>query len=1022
MHRRLLLAIGASALIVAGMFPAATFAASPKAAPSHVDVSKIDPSFRPMMVDGNKPVTVVLQLAGKSALAAGGTRTEQRSHADALANAQATISRAVAKTGAKVVGSYRYAYNGLRIQTTTGKLADLAAIKGVVAVRPLRVYARDNTIGVPAIGAPTAWGVSGATGEGVTIAVIDTGIDYTHATFGGEGTALAYTSNDPTTIEPLSFPTEKVIAGEDLAGDNYDANGALGSPFPNPDADPLDCAGHGSHVSGTAAGFGVKTDHTTFGGPYDATTIGDGSGFIVGPGVAPDAKLVALKVFGCEGSTDLVVDALEWVANYNASNNDPIDVVNMSLGSSFGTNNDPDAVATNTLVASGVVVVASAGNSGPIPYITGAPAAATKAISVAAMDVYPTLPMAAIDMPTTADIPAINQNAFPTLPVSGNLDVLEDGVGGVKLACDAADYVGTSGKIVAVKRGGCPFVDMGALAADAGAVGIIMINRDNTNPGDLPTFIGYNPEIFNIPMIGTDKVAQADLLAAEGGLITLNANGTQANPTFRQIASFSSSGPRFGDSALKADVAAPGVNILSTLVGSGWKGTTLSGTSMAAPMTSGAAALVIQEHPTWTPLSVKAALSNTADGAAVIGYTPLRAGSGKIRVDRAARANVVATTSDGTASLSYGYVQAGGAWSASKHITITNDGGSAAVYTLASSSSAVTLTPTSVTVKAHSSVSITAKASLSATSAANICSADPFDAHPCTGLYSRSGVITATPHSAKTGQYALRVPFLFVPRGVSSVTASRSSTWSTSAGRTTGRLILSNTGNHSGDADIFALGVTDGAGDGKDGTDVRATGVQTLSMETFLGVTDDTDRGLVFAVNMHDRFSSASPHEIDIAVDTTGDKVADFIVFAADIGLVKTGTFSGDFVNFVYDVNADTILPDAWFADAPLNGSTIRMPLLASQLGLSAGNGSFSYRVVAYNGFSGWPDSTGWAQAFDAFSPKIASGYFIPIAAKHATSKGVFFFRSANPKGWLVVTMDDRNGAAQADVVPIPAP
>ena len=87
-----------------------------------------------------------------------------------------------------------------------------------------------------------------------------------------------------------------------------------------------------------------------------------------------------------------------------------------------------------------------------------------------------------------------------------------------------------------------------------------------------------------------------------------SAAGSAPNPTYQQIADFSSSGPRWGDSWLKPDVAAPGVNIFSALVGSGWNGTTLSGTSMAAPMTSGAAALVREAHPNWSPLKVKAAL------------------------------------------------------------------------------------------------------------------------------------------------------------------------------------------------------------------------------------------------------------------------------------------------------------------------------------------------------------------------------------------------------------------------------
>ena len=792
MNRRMLLAIGASALILASLVPMPALAAGPGGPSRHVDISKIDTSFRPMLAQPQRPVTVMLQLAGEPAVRAGVTKSAQQSQAKTLRTAQAAISAAVTRQGGKVQARYQYAYNGLRVRTTTGKLEALAAIPGVIAVRPIRVYDRTNVNGVPAIGAPTAWQQTGATGAGVLVAVIDSGIDYTHANFGGPGTEGDFTSNDPATVEAGTFPTPKVVAGHDFAGNLYDPEADDGTQVPVPDDDPLDCDGHGSHVAGTVAGMGVRADRATYRGLYNSSTIGDGSGFVVAPGVAPEAKLVALKVFGCEGATDLVVDALEWVAAYNVGHMVGIDVVNMSLGSPFGNYADPDAVASNNLVGAGVVVVASAGNEGSVPYITGAPAVASRAISVAALDAVPTLPMATIEL-TGGNQPGLNMNAYPGLPVGATLDVLEDGSGGVKLGCDAADFTGTSGKIVAVKRGDCVFVDKGANAAAAGAVGIIVINRDDVPADALPAFLGSNPDIFDIPMIGTTNTVQAALLAADGQAVTLSAAGVVTNPTYRQITGFSSSGPRWGDSALKADVAAPGASIFSTAVGTGWNGTSLSGTSMAAPMTAGAAALVVQAHPAWTPLKVKAALVNTADATSVVGYTPLRSGSGAIKVDRAARATVVATTSDGTATLSYGYVRATTAWSSAKTITITNDGSQSAGYTLAASNSLVKLSATSVTVPAHSSVNVTATASRAASHVAAMCSPDRWVSNACSGLYSISGAVTATPRYVRAGQYALRVPYLLVPRGASNVTSTRSSTWTKSGTKISGRINLANT-------------------------------------------------------------------------------------------------------------------------------------------------------------------------------------------------------------------------------------
>ena len=108
----------------------------------------------------------------------------------------------------------------------------------------------------------------------------------------------------------------------------------------------------------------------------------------IGPGVAPEAELYAIKIFGCEGSTNLVVEALDWALDPNGDGDfsDHLDVVNMSLGSEFGSPEDPDSVASDNTVEAGVAVIASAGNSGDIYEITGSPGASKRALSVAASE------------------------------------------------------------------------------------------------------------------------------------------------------------------------------------------------------------------------------------------------------------------------------------------------------------------------------------------------------------------------------------------------------------------------------------------------------------------------------------------------------------------------------------------------------------------------------------------------------------------------------------------------------------
>ena len=161
---------------------------------------------------------------------------------------------------------------------------------------------------------PLAWaGVNGVHGEGIKVAIIDTGIDYTHANFGGPGTVAAFdaaAASSAGPADPAFFGPDapKVKGGIDLVGDAYNANDP--DSVPVPDSNPLDCNGHGSHVAGSAAGFGVLDNGTEYTGSYDNLTHVNNH-FSIGPGVAPKADLYAVRVFGCEGSTNVVTEAIE---------------------------------------------------------------------------------------------------------------------------------------------------------------------------------------------------------------------------------------------------------------------------------------------------------------------------------------------------------------------------------------------------------------------------------------------------------------------------------------------------------------------------------------------------------------------------------------------------------------------------------------------------------------------------------------------------------------------------------------
>src|SRR5882762_7966025 len=469
----------------------------------------ITPVWTPLGVS-QAPVTVVVQLAGDSVAEQQGNagrkldRNEKDRIKGQLKSQQDGLRGSIESLGGTVVAHYQAAYNGIKVRIAHDRVNELAALPGVVAVRPLQLMNPDNVRGIPLIGAPTVWQSLGLHGEGVKIAIIDTGIDYTHANFGGPGTAAAYAAahaNETLAADPRFFgpSAPRIKGGKDFVGDSYNPdprNRLTYQPIPNPDPNPLDCNGHGSHVAGTAAGSGVTSAGTTYTGPYNAATLAAPGNFNVGPGVAPKADLYALRVFGCEGPTDVTVDAIEW-----AVDND-MDVINMSLGSTFGSKDEPSAVASINAAKAGVIVVASAGNAGPSPYVIGSPSTADGAISVAANDPWPTFPGAPIAV-AGLTISAINANGFALSGSSTfNIKVIKNSAGSESLGCHVADFGGPlpPSTIAVVNRGTCARVAKAIYGQQAGAAAVVMVN----NATSFPPFEGpitSNPdtgEAFNV--------------------------------------------------------------------------------------------------------------------------------------------------------------------------------------------------------------------------------------------------------------------------------------------------------------------------------------------------------------------------------------------------------------------------------------------------------------------------------------------------------------------------------------------
>jgi subtilisin family serine protease len=976
----------------------------------------------PRAVDQSS-ITVVAFLGGPS------VADLQESSARKLTRAEKTAVKAqrlaeqagprasITAAGGRVLGSFQSALNGIKVRLPRTQVDALRRIPGVVDVKPVMTYTHENFVGVQRIQAPFAWaGVAGFRGEGVKVAILDTGIDYTHANFGGPGTTAAFDAAfaaNTLPADPALFGPDapKVKGGTDLVGDNYDAGGTGDALIPVPDPNPLDCNGHGSHVAGTVAGYGVLADGSTYHGPYDQLTHSTHA-FRIGPGVAPGADLYSVRVFGCAGSTDVIAEALEW-----AVDND-MDVVNMSLGAAFGTADSADSVASDNAVKAGVNVVAAAGNDGDFRYILSSPGASSKAIAVAATEAPAFIRMANLALPAVTGDPArtaVALNANGGTFASGQTLtalVLRTGTS-VSLGCDPAEYVaqGVAGKVVVVQRGVCARVARAVFAQKAGAAAVIMIN----NTTALPPFEGQitsNPDtgeqfVVTIPFFGvkgTATTAGSDGLALSlrnGASITFN----EGTPVKTGTASFSSGGPRIGDSALKPDIAAPGVNIVSTLSGSGNESLTISGTSMATPHVAGTTALAVQAHPKWKPAAIKSAIINSGDPDGLADYATHRVGTGEINAASAAGTLAYAYADRDATTLNFGLEQFKADLSDSHQIHVRNDATSAVTFNVnvirqAGSPHTVATSDRQITVPARSDRAIDVTINVPAATAGN---SDDFR--------DVSGLITFTPTTATGNRgISLKVPYYLVPRVSSNVSTKlpkiKGPTLTAAATITNASSAISAT------ADFYAWGL-DSPNEQHGRIDLRAAGAQSIDI-------GGGDRIIVLAVNTFAAWSTPATQEFDVLIDTNGDGIPDFDVFSTDFGLLQGLARSGQIVAAIFDLNTGAVGAD-FLAVAPTDASTILLPVLASSIGITAANPRFTYSAQSFDLLSTDTDAFAAAAGFNAYSSSVTNALFVSVDPDTSVLVPITVnsieFAQTPAQGLMVVTQDNKNGADEADLV-----
>jgi len=554
---------------------------------------------------------------------------------DAIAARQAPAARAIEALGADVVSRYRVVENGFLVHARRDLVPAIARVPGVVLVAHAPVVTVDLDTAVGHVGATKVQAL-GFDGEDTIVAVIDTGIDYMHKGFGGEGNREEFVANDPNDVETEEFPTDKVVGGVDLAGSLYasDCPPPQITPdyrcttTPEIDVDPLDemyadgggGQGHGSHVAGIAAGEGTV----------------DAAGKVLVPaGVAPGARLVAVKIFGNPrgplpqgvqgaGGTDLVVDGLEWIVEHNLAMDDiigwpaldadgkrlKINVVNMSVGGPWGGGMYETDGVVGRAVEAGVTVVMSAGNNGNTPYITGSPAAAEMAVSVAStfasgelkgslkaewdagtLDAAAELPSETLAVPLGRLDPA----SFAKLPLARYGLACTDSDTG--MPSEPAEEIDE--KVALIERGTCTFVEKLRNAHALGAIAAVVFT-DQARPDAIPMGGECWPDSTCVPF----PALMVDFADGQR-LRQLREQGTEVLVTFGSgpneqltdtVSDFSSRGPDRLRGGVKPQVAAPGSNILSVWAGTGDAAVSIGGTSMSSPMTAGVAALLWQRN------------------------------------------------------------------------------------------------------------------------------------------------------------------------------------------------------------------------------------------------------------------------------------------------------------------------------------------------------------------------------------------------------------------------------------------
>jgi len=910
---------------------------------------------------------VIIRLSadsGAEAFAKGKDSAKAKTNAKAQQNSFLSTVLA-ADPNARVVAQVQTVLNAVFVEVDAAVLESLAQDSRVVRIAPVGNYELDLSETVPYIGA-SAIHTSGFDGSGIKVAVLDSGVDYTHVAFGGSGVPADFAANDPSVIEPGTFPTAKVVGGYDFVGSNWPNTPEM------PDPDPLDDGpggGHGTHVAHIIGGVG---------------------------GVAPGVDLYAVKVCSsvstsCSGIA--LIQGMDFAADPNGDGkyNDRVDIINMSLGSSYGQPFDDDlSLAVENATKIGILTVASAGNSGDKPYANGTPAASQSALSVAQTSVPSGfLPLMQIVAPTSIDgnFPAVFQpwSAPLTSVIEAPLQ-FGNGTGGNLGGCDPFPAGSLTGKIVLVNRGVCSFsIKIENIDNGGGLIGIIGL-VDSSDPFEG----GYGGGIITIPGYMVSK-AVADRLRSGLPNTVVRFDPNVGIPLAGTMVGSSSRGPQHENTTLiKPEIGAPGASV-SALAGTGTGEGPFGGTSGAAPMVSGSAALLLEGFGGakttakgtssgnglglgLTPVEVKALLMNNANidivnDALTGALAPItRIGGGEVRVDRALSAPIVAYDRDvPSGALSFGFVNV-----ADEIVTITK---TVLIRNLDNKKHSYTISPTFRfdNDQLNGAVSVSAPATVEVKPGkGKLTSFDvtlTINGALLRGNYMNSGSAGADPATLTTNEYdgylvlddgthPIHLAWNVLPRKDARVLPDTTELVPGSFPQVIG---LDNTGVGTAQNDAYALlAISDylpegGLGQQSPTPDIRAVGINTFPVPA--GFCSASPSFLwAFAVNTWETQQHLLPVSHQFWLDTNQDGIDDYVVLNRDAS--GLGTIS-DGRQLAWVLNLTTGTASAFFyAEHSTNTGNTILLICGEQIGMNAANmgvTNVDMDVVAQDFYYGGP-------------------------------------------------------------------